>query len=262
MSQCFVHLEGFEGPLRALLSEVRQERLSIYDVPIVQVVEQIAQFLSLLEMVDLDQAGECILASAELIELKSRKLLPVPPQPAEEEEDLEVAEERLRRRVEEYRQYREVAELLKAMEEERRRCFPRPASALPVQVRPLLALPEPAVVSLLAALKRLLESVGDTPSVGTVARERITLRMKMREVWGLVSAAGEVGVPFTRLFCHDGSRVEIIATFLAVLELLRLGRIRVHQEQPLGEIIVFASQHLTGDEAEQKLTDEDVSSAA
>jgi len=249
--------------VRALLYEVRQERLCIYDVPISQVVQQIAQFLSLWEDPDLDQAGECILASAELIELKSRRLLPAPVQPAEEEEDPEVTEERLRRQLDEYRRYREAAELLRVMEDERSRYFPRPVpAALPVQVRPLVALPEPAVVSLLAALKRLLESVGEAPSVGIVARERITLRMKMREVWQAVSAAGDRGVPFTKLFSRDGSRVEIVATFLAILELLRLGRIRVHQDRPLAEILVFAWQHGTRDEAEKNHADQNRSTSA
>ncbi|MGQ9525923.1 MAG: segregation and condensation protein A [Armatimonadota bacterium] len=256
MTRCLVRLEGFEGPVRALVHEVRQEHLCIHDIPIRCIVQQIAEFLALCGEPDLDEAGECILASAELIELKSRSLLPAPPQPEKEEDDPVATEERLRRRLEEYRQYREIAELLKAMEERRSRYYPRPVPAVvPLQVRPLVALPEPAVVSLLSALKRLLESVGDSSPVGIVPRERITLRTKMQEVWSAVSAAGDQGVRFTSLFSYDGSRVEIIATFLAILELLRLRRIRVHQDRPLGEIFVFASGHSDAYGAEQSRTD-------
>jgi len=243
--RCLVKVNGFEGDVCALLEEVREERLSIYDVPIASVVEQCAAFLALFAQPDLELAGECILVSAALMELKSRRLLPhQPPQDAsEEEESDEEIRARLQQRLEEYRRYRDAAELLREMEASRSRYFTRPmALDIPAPVRPLVALPEPAVVSLLSALKRLLEAADSAEPVGVVQREKITLRMKMQEVWSIVRRAGEQGVPFPKLFRDGCSKIEIIATFLALLELLRLGQVKVKQDQPLGEIVVYASQ--------------------
>jgi len=237
-----VKLDGFEGGPDALLLSVREDKLSIYDVPIAQVVEQYAAFLAMLSAPDLDLAGEFILIAATLMELKSHKLLPPRPRPAEEEEEEDpvVARQQMEQRLEEFRRYREVAELLRDLESQRSRYFTRPAPPdLPPPVRALAALPEPAVMSLLGALKRLLEEADQAEPTATITREGVTLRMRMREVWGLLMSAGESGVAFQDLFHHGGSRLEIIATFLAILELLRLGRIRVAQERPLAPIIVY-----------------------
>jgi segregation and condensation protein A len=241
--RCLVKVNGFEGDVCALLEEVREERLSIYDVPIASVVEQCATFLALFAQPDLELAGECILVSAALMELKSRRLLPhQPPQDASEEENDEEIRARLQQRLDEYRRYRDAAELLREMEASRSRYFTRPlALDIPAPVRPLVALPEPAVVSLLSALKRLLEAADSAEPVEVVQREKITLRMKMQEVWSIVRRAGEQGVPFPKLFRGGCSKIEIIATFLALLELLRLGQVKVKQDQPLGEIVIYAS---------------------
>lgn len=242
--RCLIKVSGFDGDIGSLLEEVREERLSIYDVPIASVVEQCAAFLALFDRPDLDFAGECILISATLMELKSRSLLPnQPPQDVLAEESEEEVHARLQQRLEEYRRYRDAAELLREMEASRSRYFTRPpALDMPVSIRPLVALPEPAVVSLLSALKRLLDAADSAEPVEVVQREKITLRMKMQEVWNIVRRAGDRGVPFTKLFRGGCSKIEIIATFLAILELLRLGQVKVKQDQPLGEIVVYASQ--------------------
>jgi segregation and condensation protein A len=98
--------------------------------------------------------------------------------------------------------------------------------------------PDTAPVSLLLALRRLLEDADkreDAPPV--LRRDRMTLRLKMREVWGALKDTPE-GVAFEELFRHGGGRLEVIATFLAILELLRGGRVRVEQREALGEIVI------------------------
>ena len=201
--------------------------------------QQYVEHLKLMEAMNVDLAGEFLVMAATLMEIKSRMLLPKPPPPEGEEGEEGVdPRQELVDRLLEYQRFKEAAGLLREMEEERRRCFPR-GGLVEFEPGPSIAIePESAAVSLLLALRRLLEEADnreDAPP--TLRRDRMTLRLRMREIWGALQDAPD-GIVFEALFRHGGGREEIIASFLAILELLRGGRVHVVQREPLGPILV------------------------
>lgn len=240
MAAISVHLPAFDGPLELLLHLIRSHKLDIYDIPIARVADQYVQALAGMEALDVNVAGEFLVMAATLMEIKSRLLLPQHPglTAAEGEEAGVDPREELVRRLVEYNQFQAASETLRTLESERALHFPRGGVTEVESLVPLI-LPEPAALMLLGALRHLLDEAGAEEPVTTLRREHLTLRMKMREAWALLRDAGEDGLEFHHLFRHGGSRAEIIATFLAILELLRQRRIRVVQQQALGEIRIF-----------------------
>ncbi len=232
-----IRLPAFEGPLDLLLHLIRRNQLDIHDIPIALVTRQYVEHLRAMEAMKSDLAGEFMVMAATLMEIKSRMLLPRPPAPEGDEDGPDPRRELVDRLLE-YQRYQEAAAVLRELEEANRRSFLR-GGAVEYAPGPTLRLePETAAVSLLLALRRLLDdSKTREEATPTLRRDRMTLRLKIREVWAALQAAPD-GLVFEALFRHGGGRDEIIATFLALLELLRSGRIRVAQREPLGPILV------------------------
>jgi segregation and condensation protein A len=237
-----IKLPVFEGPLDLLLHLIREHKIDIYDIPIARITEQYLAYLALMEALDLEVAGEFVVMAATLLEIKSRMLLPRPPVEEPEEEGADPREELVQRLLE-YEQYKAAAGQFRALEDVSLRIFTRvpepdePGDGrLPVEV----PLAELTPADLVRALERMLASVGQGASeVTALQREKINLRLRMREVWAALTG-WEGPMPFRALFEILGSglpsRLEIVVTFLAVLELLRGGRVRVRQEGALAEI--------------------------
>ena len=223
----------FEGPLDLLLHLIREQELDIYDIPIALITEQYLDYLAEWEALDLTVAGEYLVMAATLLEIKSRLLLPRPPAAEQEEEDPRAE---LVERLLEYQQYQEAVDTMKLWEEARTHIHFRGALenpddyALPIESGQM----NPHV--LFNALKRMLDAVGvgEAAITAVVPRRRVSLRMKMAEIVRKVRR--EDGSDFESLFETPWNRYDIVLTFLAMLELLRLGRIRVTQRKPLGEI--------------------------
>lgn len=185
---------------------------------------------------DLDRAAALLLAGARLLERRARALLPLEsaPAPAAEEEDEapETAEE-LARRLAEYRGYKEAAALLRRFEEEQARRFP--SGAEPVVAGPGAGLGDLTLDHLLAAFQRIWEAAA--PEVpGEIPREEVTVEMRMEALLDRLEREGEVA--FTALFDGQTTRRLVVVTFLALLELIRLGRLLARQERLFGEIFV------------------------
>jgi segregation and condensation protein A len=232
-----VRLPVFEGPLDLLLHLIRESRIDIYDIPIAEITSQYLATLAIMEALDLAVAGEFLLMAATLMEIKSRMLLPRPPVLAEEPEEGEDPRAELVQRLLEYEQYKQAAEQFRRLEEEGRRRFTRPASLEESETVPLEEL-QPD--DLLRALRRMLATFSDTdPPVTSLQRERINLRLRMRELWARLQDTA-APLTFRSLFAISPrpSRLEVIVTFLAVLELLRLGRIIVLQSHPLADLVL------------------------
>jgi segregation and condensation protein A len=236
-----VRLPVFEGPLHLLLHLIRTQKLDIYDIPIASVTEQYLEYLALMEELDLDVAGEFLVMAATLMEIKSRMLLPRPPRAAPEEEGPDPREELVRKLLE-YEQFRQVAEELRRRAGEMQRTFPRP---LPEE-GPGAPLAELTRADLVGALGRMLAEYagGNGKKVPTmrVRREAISLRARVAEVWQRVrDAAGPVA--FSELLPPDRrTRSQIVVTFMALLELLRDGRITAWQRGVQGEILLAAHE--------------------
>ena len=235
-----IRLEGFEGPLALLLHLIEKSKLDIYNIPIADVTVQYLAYLREMEEFNMEIASEFLLMAATLLQIKSRLLLPVAAVEEEEEEGLDPRKELVDRLLE-YRRFKMLAQLLGERWQLRQGVFTRP-SQLPEPARPLPAGLTPQL--LLQALTALWESrLPQTQAV--VEREEISIQDKMADVVRLLQERR--CVPFEDLLIRSGSRGEVIASFLAVLELVRLQRVRVRQLQSFGpmEIILSCEEEQT-----------------
>ena len=247
---CSIRLPIFEGPLDLLLHLIRAHKLDIHDVPIALVTEQYLDYLGLMESLDLNIAGEFLVMASTLMEIKSRMLLPRPVAPVDEEEGADPRAELVARLLE-YERFQHVADQLRELAAESRRSFPRSVveqweGATPlVELRPL---------DLIAALRHMHRDEpaengngnGATASL-RVRRHAVTLRQRIAEVLRRV-VAHPGPLPFTELITRAGRRIprgEVLVTFLAILELARLGQVTAWQQGGRGEI--FLLPRLEGD---------------
>jgi segregation and condensation protein A len=238
MSDYRVNLEVFAGPMDLLLYLVRKDEVDIYDIPIAEVTEQYIGYLSLMESLDLNVAGEFFVMAATLLEIKSRLLLPIPPSEGDEEEGVDPRIELVERLLE-YERFKNASESLKEFEDERRKVFWRITDDLQNYDAPVMPLNLEAM-DLLFALQQMLADVGEgTAEVTSIERQKVSLRIKMREIWGRIKSAPD-GLGFRDLVDDPGSRTEIVMTFLAILELLRQGKIKARQKKALGDITIQA----------------------
>jgi segregation and condensation protein A len=203
-----------------------------------------------MESFDLDVAGEFLVMAATLVEIKSKMLLP--PDPKEESESEEPVDPRLElvERLIEYQRYKGAAELLRGREQERQKLFLRGMTEIEqLYDRPAFVLKDITAVDLLTVLNRMLADVsgGDEVEVTSIQKRKISLRMRMSEVWRKINIAAGQLVLFEDLFVDQKTKSDIVITFLALLELLRLGRVGVKQERVFGNIEVFCREEaLTG----------------
>jgi segregation and condensation protein A len=237
-----VRLDAFEGPLDLLLHLVRGGRMDIFDLPILSLCDQYLSYLGAMEALDLNVAGEFLVMAATLLEIKSRLLLPVLPKDDDGDESASDAgadpRAELVQRLLEYGKYQAIAEALRHAEEERRLLFFRPAAEYSGEFAAPPRFGEMSAEALLRTLERILQSVGaGERAVTSVRRQKITLRMKMREVLGQAERAGEDGVPLADLLpAPPFALLEIVLLFLSLLELMKGGSILVAQEEFCGEI--------------------------
>ncbi len=229
-----VRLDVFEGPLDLLLHLIKKNDVEITDIPIAMITEQYLGYLAMLQELRLDVAGEFLVMAATLMLIKSRMLLPPSEDSEEEEEDPRTD---LVRQLLEYQRYREAALALAE----------RPLLHRDIFVRePLAEDPEIAedveptrlrvtVWELLEVFRALLKRARPG-AVHEVVTERISLRDRARGLLQALSVAH--CVEFDSLFDEEASQLEIVVTFLALLELMKMGAVRALQEEPYGRIVI------------------------
>lgn len=229
----------FEGPLDLLLHLVRQGRMDIFDLPIAVLCDQYIQYLNAMEEFDLSIAGEFIVMAATLLEIKSRLLLPAPPKPDPPEsvspEDPRAA---LVRQLLDYSRFQNLAETLREYEGETRKLYFRNRIELSGEYRVPPKFGELSADALLRTLERMLSEVGaGERQITSVRRQKITLRMKMREVLTAAERAGNEGITLESLLpVAPFVLLDIVLLFLALLELLKGGRVQAYQDVFCGEI--------------------------
>jgi segregation and condensation protein A len=193
-----------------------------------------------MESLDLDVAGEFLVMAATLLEIKSRMLLPPDPTKSEDEEAVDPRTELVERLIQ-YQRFKEAAEILKDFELDRQKVFTGAARNIEVDYAPFL-LKDVQPVDLLGALSRILAEVGEgEEDVTTITRRRISVRMRMTEIWRKVCDAGQ-GVLFDELFDEDKDRADVVITFLAILELLRLQKVKVKQKRNFDHIEILRNE--------------------
>jgi segregation and condensation protein A len=231
-----VQLEIYEGPLDLLLHLIKKNEVSITDIPIATITEQFLATLEIMQALNLDVAGEFLVMAATLIHIKSRMLLPAAQEEGEDEEEGADPREELVRRLLEYQRFKEAASELEQRDLLTRDVFTRAASAPEA--------PEPApfrelsVFELLTALRRVLDRL-PKEEFHEVTLEKITMREKMTLLLDRLHADGQL--LFESLFSEARTRMEVIVTFLAMLELVKMRAIRILQECPEGPIVIEAA---------------------
>ena len=233
-------LQVFEGPLDLLLHLIRDNKIDIYDIPIAEITKQYLDYLAMMEMLDLAIAGEYLVIAATLLEIKSRMLLPSQIIAIEEGEEEDPRAELVEKLLE-YQRYQGTVETLRGWEESRRLIYFRGALENPDDFALPLSEGDITVQQLLAALHRVLSVAGVDEAVVTavVPRRRVSLRMKMAEVIRRVKMHPK-GLAFDLLFEPPILRYEVVLTFLALLELIRMMRVKAIQKAALGEIMLYS----------------------
>ena len=231
-----VHLEVFEGPLDLLLTLIRRQELEITAVSLAAVTDQYLAYLERLQEIDPGALAAFLEVAAQLVLIKSRSLLPRPQRETGEEDEEDLAEA-LAERLREYARFKAAAQALRERSERGLRAYVRlaPPPTLPRQVE----LNDVTLEDLLAAVREALE-VRPMPSVTEVVEPiPVTIEERIAAIRRTLKRTAQV--PFRRLLTDCTSRVEVIVTFLALLELIKQREVSVTQEELFGEIIVVAS---------------------
>lgn len=220
-----VELNQFTGPLDLLLSLIRDEQLDIYDIPVARIAEQ---FLARIGMLELDEAADYLEMAARLLRIKAQMLLPR----GEGVEAWEDPRAELVRRLLEYQQMREVVDVLERRGEERRHRFARswvPQAEITMNAAPLvLSLPE-----LLAAVDRVLRTAHE-PTLHEVIPRSIDVAGAMTTIRALLAMRREAR--WSDIIGRDAEPWQVLSVLLALLEMAKLGELRVSQARPFASV--------------------------
>jgi segregation and condensation protein A len=228
-----IELPDYQGPLDLLLFLIDKDELDIYDIPISRITDQYLKYLDIIQQLSLDNAGEFLVMAATLIKIKSSLLLPV--QPTDEDSDEEDPRAELVRRLLEYRRYKDMASNLSDMEKDRSLLHTRD-SRYPFlgenREAPQLKL---GMFDLLLALSDVYERV-TSEAVHTVHRVVYTVEEKVKLIHARLCKSRTLR--FDELFDEDTIKMEVVVTFMAILELTRQQLISLMQTEPMGMIWV------------------------
>lgn len=230
-----VKLEVFEGPLDLLLYLIKKNEIDIYDIPVAEITEQYLEYLELMRMLDLNIAGEFLVMAATLIHIKSKMLLP----PEEKEllpEEEEDPREELVRRLLEYKKFKEVAGVLQDLEGQRKKMFTRDAV---FETESGEVFFEANLFDLITALTRVLKDI-PKDLFHEIIKDEFTVEQKVHDLLHMLVTAPVLYL--SELFKKAKNKIEIIVTFLAILELIRLKEIMIVQKQSFGEIEVIRNE--------------------
>jgi segregation and condensation protein A len=231
--QLQIKLGEFEGPLDLLLYLIRQEQVNIYDIPVARITDEYLRYLRLMKELDLTVAGDFLVMAAQLIELKSRMLLPRDPLAAEEE--IEDPRAELVNRLLEHEKFKAAAEMLWSRATVERAVFKR------AEIETDKNNPEVAVglFDLLRVFQEILARHKEEVLM-EIEREEVSMAEMIDRLRNMVRSAGEVNL--LQFFGQAKSRRELVVAFLSVLELVRMSEISLRQSETFGEITASAAQ--------------------
>jgi segregation and condensation protein A len=231
-----VKLEIFEGPLDLLLYLIKKDEIDIYDVSLERITSQYLAYLDTFRMLNIEVASEFIVMAANLMYIKSRTLLPVSQQPPEEDAEEDDPRWELIRQLVEYKKFKDVAQFLQARDAEGAE-FYAATPELPDLAAPADALPQVGIFDLIRAFQKVLKRFDDAHSLREIVDDRWTVSDKIDFLLSTVPVGGRM--KFEELFTEASSRSEVIVTFLAILELIKLHFLEIEQNVTLGEIAVM-----------------------
>lgn len=229
-------LKDFSGPLDLLLHLIGNARIDIKDIFVSQVTEQYIRIVQYAEL-DMEEASEFVQMAATLLLIKSRSILPAPPADLEDEE--ENPEQALIRQLEDYARFQQLATQMQAFEEASARLFNKLPDEFPLPP-PVYELEGLTLDGLMAAFAGLLSRLRGAEE--TLPERQAVIQREQHSVGDFVSLIARRvrrgSLPFTALLSEKPTRNEVVTLFLAMLELLKQGRLRVSQEGSRGEIVL------------------------
>jgi segregation and condensation protein A len=233
-----VKLEIFEGPLDLLLYLIRKNELDIYDISIITITQQYLEYLDLMKALNLEIAGEFLVMAATLMHIKSRSLLPNQGDEDEAEQGPDPLEE-LRRQLLEYQKFKDAALALKEHEILEKDVFTRSYfEERNLKTGDAEEMGDISLFELLNALKTVLKKTGNAEALMEVTAEQISV--KDRITWILDVLKTRKSLTFDSLFTEMQNKIEIVSTFLALLELIRLQAVKVLQQSLFNTIYIYA----------------------
>jgi segregation and condensation protein A len=232
-----IRLQNFEGPFDLLLFLIKRDELDIKDIPIASVAREFLEYVRLMQMLDLEMAGDFIVTAATLMQIKVRMLLPKAD--AEQEEEDPRAE--LVRRLLEYKKYKELAETFSGYEREQRDIHYRHFFQADERIAEQVDLTETllrnvSLFDLLAAFKRALNNAPRTVTQHTIVKIPVTVEEQCEYLLAVLS--GTMQSSFVEL-CAGMDKIRIVVAFLALLELIRSRQIGMRQHECFDEILIF-----------------------
>jgi segregation and condensation protein A len=237
---CLVKVQAFEGPLDLLLHLIKKHEINIYDIPVALITQQYLEYLNMMKELNLEIVGDYLIIAAELGHIKSKMLLPKPEDDDEIEEDDPRSD--LVRRLIEYQRYQEAAEQFSRLEALERDVFTRSyEDDTADDANQLLTVD---LWSLIDSLREVFKRRNLSISEGIQFDiETVTLDERIEEVTSILISRKEMR--FEDLFRKNASRLDLIITFLAILELIRARTINAYQEYPFGPIkLAYAGEHV------------------
>jgi segregation and condensation protein A len=230
-----VKIEVFEGPLDLLLYLIKKDEVDIYSVSIERITNQYLEYLNTFRMLDLEIAGEFVVMAANLIYIKSRSLLPVDQEQPEEESDEEDPRWDLIRQLIEYKKFKDAAMQLQRWEIAQEGIIPRIAGKPKLNDAETLLKEEVGIFDLISAFQKVLRKLEKRrENLREIFEENFTVSEKIDFI--LETITPERPATFSSLFAAAAGRTEIVVTFLALLELMRLRQLRVVQVAPFADI--------------------------
>lgn len=229
-----IKLEVFEGPMALLMHLIEKNKLDIYDIPIAEITAQYLAYLEALSEFNIEIASEFVVMAAALLHIKSRMLLPRPAsdEPQLEDNELDPRQELVDRLLE-YRKFKQLSEVLSTMAEQRARFVTRLPQDFSIRQLPPSGL---TLDKLLMAFAAVWESAIDDYTL--VSREQISVQDKLQDIMALLHKHNG-RLEFKAVLTRGGTRTEIVAGFLALLELIKLNRIVIQQEQSFAPIYIM-----------------------
>lgn len=233
MSLIDIHLEIFEGPLDLLLYLIKKNNLDISDIPIAQITEEYLKYLDVMKELDLEIAGDFLVMASTLMQIKIKMLMPKSETELEESQD---PRRELTEMLKEYEKYKGVAKMLSDRYSKFKDIFYRGSPVFSSEDKHL----EVDMRFLLEAVKRAFERIGTTVEI---EGEDVPIESRIEKILKILSERRYVILD--EIFMDETTRRGVVTSFLAMLELVRMNRIRVVQEEIFGEVKLYIVEEST-----------------
>ncbi len=240
-----IKLEQFEGPLDLLLFFIRRDELDIYDIPISKITKEFLEYVNLIKMLDLETAGDFILMASTLMHIKVRMLLPR--EVDEKGEEIDPREELVRALLE-YKKYKEMSEELSFFESNQRKLKFRGNFSADLKENPEdlnVLLKNVTVFDLAKAFRFAIDRISNEQPMHEIQKIPVTIDEQMELILSLLEQNFEIH--FLKLIEDMNEKIRIVVTFVALLELVKMGKIGIKETTEFNDFILMRinnGQHL------------------